>query len=77
MSYNLAIVFPTPTTFSDAEVMRYAEPQIMLARSITGRRRIVLYTLTFLLASGELVGGILLGKTLFESYLHGTRIESK
>jgi penicillin-binding protein 2 len=37
VSYNLAIVFPTPTTFSDAEVMRYAEPQILLARGITGR----------------------------------------
>src|SRR6188768_429623 len=31
VSYNLGIVFPTPTTFSDAEVMRYAEPQILLA----------------------------------------------
>src|SRR5215203_749976 len=37
LSYNLAIVFPTPSTFSAAEVMRFAEPQIMLARSITGR----------------------------------------
>ncbi len=37
VSYNLAINFPTPATFSDAEVMRYAEPQILLARSITGR----------------------------------------
>ncbi len=37
VSYNLAIVFPTPTTFTDAQVMQYAEPQIMLARSITGR----------------------------------------
>src|SRR6218665_3004432 len=36
VSYNLAINFPTPTTFTDAEVMRYTEPQIMLARSITG-----------------------------------------
>ena len=46
-------------------------------RSITGRRRIVLYTVTFVIALAELVGGIVLGKTLFESYLHGTRIESK
>src|SRR3954454_2139868 len=38
VSYNLAIVFPTPTTFTDAQVMQYAEPQIMLARSITGRQ---------------------------------------
>ena len=37
VSYNLALVFPTPTTFTDAEVMRYAEPQILLARNITGR----------------------------------------
>ncbi len=37
VSYNLAINFPTPTTFSDAEVMRFAEPQILLAREITGR----------------------------------------
>ncbi len=37
VSYNLAVVFPTPTTFSDAEVMKYTEPQIMLARKITGR----------------------------------------
>lgn len=37
VSYNLAINFPTPLTFSDAELMRYAEPQILLGRSITGR----------------------------------------
>ncbi len=37
VSYNLAISFPTPLTFTDAEVLRYAEPQILLARSITGR----------------------------------------
>src|SRR5437763_15474726 len=37
VSYNLAINFPTPLTFDDAQVMQYAEPQIMLARSITGR----------------------------------------
>ena len=37
VSYNLAINFPTPTTFTDAQVMQYAEPKIMLARSITGR----------------------------------------
>ena len=38
VSYNLAINFPTPLTFTDAEVLRYAEPQILLARSITGRQ---------------------------------------
>jgi len=37
VSYNLAINFPTPTTFTDAQVMQYAEPQILLARSIIGR----------------------------------------
>jgi penicillin-binding protein 2 len=37
VSYNLAINFPTPTTFTDEQVMQYAEPQILLARSITGR----------------------------------------
>src|ERR1700749_943315 len=26
VSYNLAINFPTPLTFTDAEVLRYAEP---------------------------------------------------
>ena len=46
-------------------------------RSITGRRRILLYAVTLVIALGEVVGGALLGKTLFESYLHGTRIESK
>jgi penicillin-binding protein 2 len=37
VSYNIALNFPTPTTFTDAQVMQYAEPQILLARSITGR----------------------------------------
>jgi len=37
VSYNLALAFPTPLTFTDAQVMEYAEPQIMLARTITGR----------------------------------------
>jgi penicillin-binding protein 2 len=37
VSYNLGVVFPTPLTFNDAQVLQYAEPQIMLARSITGR----------------------------------------
>ncbi|WP_049975739.1 penicillin-binding protein 2 [Chthoniobacter flavus] len=37
VSYNLAINFPTPLTFTDEQVMQYAAPQIMLARSITGR----------------------------------------
>jgi penicillin-binding protein 2 len=37
VSYNLALSFPTPLAFTDAQVMDYAAPQIMLARSITGR----------------------------------------
>lgn len=37
VSYNLAINFPTPLTFTDEQVMQYAAPQVMLARSITGR----------------------------------------
>lgn len=37
VSYNLALAFPTPLKFSDAELRRYAEQQIMLARSLTGR----------------------------------------
>jgi penicillin-binding protein 2 len=37
VSYNLAITFPTPLSFSDAQVLQFAEPQIMVARSITGR----------------------------------------
>jgi penicillin-binding protein 2 len=37
VSYNLGVVFPTPLTFTDAQVLQYAEPQILLARSITGR----------------------------------------
>jgi penicillin-binding protein 2 len=37
VSYNLAITFPTPLTFTPEQVMQYAEPQIMLARTITGR----------------------------------------
>ena len=37
VSYNLALVFPTPPTFSDAQVLQFAEPQILLARNLTGR----------------------------------------
>jgi penicillin-binding protein 2 len=37
VSYNLALAFPTPLKFSDADLRRYAEQQIMLARSLTGR----------------------------------------
>jgi penicillin-binding protein 2 len=37
VSYNLGIAFPTPLTFSDAELKRFAEQQIILARTITGR----------------------------------------
>jgi penicillin-binding protein 2 len=37
VSYNLALAFPTPLKFSDADLRRYAEQHIMLARSLTGR----------------------------------------
>jgi penicillin-binding protein 2 len=37
VSYNLALAFPTPLKFSDADLRRFAEQQIMLARSLTGR----------------------------------------
>ncbi len=37
VSYNLGIAFPTPLTFDAAELKRYAEQQIILARTITGR----------------------------------------
>jgi penicillin-binding protein 2 len=37
VSYNLALAFPTPLKFSDADLRRYAEQQILLARSLTGR----------------------------------------
>jgi penicillin-binding protein 2 len=37
VSYNLALAFPTPLKFSDADLRRFAEQQIVLARSLTGR----------------------------------------
>lgn len=37
VSYNLCITFPTPLTFSDSEALRYAQQQIIKARSIVGR----------------------------------------
>ena len=37
VSYNLAIAFPTPLTFSEAEVLAFTQKQILVARSITGR----------------------------------------
>lgn len=37
VSYNLAIVFPTPLTFDEGEILRYTEKQILMGRSITGR----------------------------------------
>jgi penicillin-binding protein 2 len=37
VSYNLAINFPTPLTFTDSQLLQYAEQQILLARAITGR----------------------------------------
>ncbi len=45
--------------------------------SITGRRRVVLYTVTFSIALAEVIGGVMIGKALFDSFLNGTRIESK
>lgn len=37
VSYNLGIAFPTPLNFSDSELKRFAEQQIILARTLTGR----------------------------------------
>lgn len=37
VSYNLGIAFPTPLTFSDTELKRFTEQQIVLARTLTGR----------------------------------------
>lgn len=37
VSYNLGIAFPTPLAFSDGELKRFAEQQIILARTLTGR----------------------------------------
>lgn len=37
VSQNLGIAFPTPLTFSEAELKRFTEQQIVLARSLTGR----------------------------------------
>lgn len=37
VSYNLGISFPTPLKFSDADLRRFAEQQIVLARALTGR----------------------------------------
>ena len=37
VSYNLGISFPTPLTFDDAELKRFAEKQVLLARNLTGR----------------------------------------
>jgi penicillin-binding protein 2 len=37
VSYNLAIAFPTPLTFSEAEVLAFTQKQILVARGITGR----------------------------------------
>ncbi|HET6407762.1 MAG TPA: penicillin-binding protein 2, partial [Chthoniobacteraceae bacterium] len=37
VGYNLALAFPTPLKFTDSELRRFAEQQIMLARSLTGR----------------------------------------
>jgi penicillin-binding protein 2 len=37
VSYNLSLVFPTPLTFSDHEALLFAQQQVILARTITGR----------------------------------------
>jgi penicillin-binding protein 2 len=37
VSYNLGITFPTPLTFSEGQVKHFAEQQIILARTLTGR----------------------------------------
>lgn len=37
ISYNLAVQFPTPSQFTDAEAMRYVSEQINLARTILKR----------------------------------------
>jgi len=37
VSYNLGIAFPTPLNFSEQQVKTFAERQILLARSLTGR----------------------------------------
>jgi penicillin-binding protein 2 len=37
VSYNLGIDFPTPLTFTDAQVLAYAQQQVLAARSATGR----------------------------------------
>ena len=37
VSYNLGIAFPTPLTFSDAEVTAFVQQQLAVARGIVGR----------------------------------------
>jgi len=37
VSYNLAIAFPTPLTYSDEEALRFAQQEVLKARAITGR----------------------------------------
>ncbi len=37
VSYNLGIAFPTPLVFSDEEVLRFAQNEVLKARAITGR----------------------------------------
>jgi penicillin-binding protein 2 len=38
VSYNLAINFPTPLEFNDAELLSFAREQMSIARTLTGRR---------------------------------------
>jgi penicillin-binding protein 2 len=37
VTYNLGLSFPTPLSFSETEALLFAEKQILLARSLTGR----------------------------------------
>src|SRR6478752_1505486 len=37
VSYNLGLSFPTPLNFSETEALLFAQKQVTLARSLTGR----------------------------------------
>ncbi len=77
MAIVLPLVFYPLTPLFGASALVVLIIGLRKPGSVTGRRRIVLYSFTFLLATAELVGGILAGKALFDTYLHGTRIESR
>ncbi|MEO8350106.1 MAG: penicillin-binding protein 2 [Chthoniobacteraceae bacterium] len=38
VSHNLALSFPTPLEFNERQVLQFAEQQVLLARSLTGRQ---------------------------------------